>query len=164
MDNTPVDRGSASRMGGCRVGGAPAVTASAELSWFGRRGWGIHASAGYAAERYVEPMALRRTDRLAGQGGITQEAFAAFTHQERLSDAFTLDASLFRSFWFERSRLNVALLLRNLLGDSDMVYSGYESLRVRRIRSGDATFYTPQATRYSYVPPRSFYLTVSYRF
>lgn len=164
VDNTPVDRGSTSRMGGCRVGGAPAVTASAELSWFGRRGWGIHASAGYAAERYVEPMALRRTDRLAGQGGITREAFAAFTHQERLPDAFTLDASLFRSFWFERSRLTVALLLRNLLGDSDMVYNGYESLRVRRIRSGDATFYTPQATRYSYVPPRSFYVTVSCRF
>lgn len=164
VDNTPVDRGSTSRMNGCRVGGAPERTASAELSWFGRRGWGIHASTGYAGARYVEPMPLRRTDRLAGEAGITREAYAAFTRQERLPDAWTLDASLFRSFWFERSRLTVALLLRNLLGNSDLVYNGYESLRVRQIRSGDATFYTPQATRYSYVPPRSFYLTVSYRF
>lgn len=164
VDNTPVDRGSTSRMGGCRVGGAPELTASAEVSWFGRKGWGVQVSAGYAGMRYVEPMPLRRTDRLAGQGGITREAFEAFTHQERLPDAFTLDASLFKSFWFAQSRLTVSLLMRNLPGDSATVYHGYESLRVHRIRSGDTTFYTPQATRYINQLPRSFYLTVSYRF
>lgn len=164
VDNTPVLQGSVSRMGGCEVGGAPQLTATGELSWFGPRGWGLYASAGYAGRRFVEPMALRRTDRLAGQGGITAEAFAAFTEQERLADAFTLDATVFKSFWFERSRLTVTLQLRNLLGSDDTVYNGYESLRVRRIRSGDTTYYTPQATRYTYLLPRSFYLTVSYRF
>lgn len=164
VDNTPVDRGSVSRMGGCVVGGAPQLTASAEVSWFGRDGWGLHASAGYAGGRFVEPMPLRRTDRLAGQAGITAEAFEAFTCQERLPDAFTLDASLFKSFWFEHSRLTLGLLLKNLLGDSDTPYNGYESLRVRRLQSGDATAYVPQATRYSYLLPRSFYLTISYRF
>ena len=164
VDNTPVDRGSESRMGGCEVGGAPQLTASAELAWFGGRGWGIRASAGYAGRRYVEPMPLRRTDRVAGQAGVTPEAFAAFTRQERLGDAFMLDASLFKSFWFDRSRLSLSLLLRNLTGDSDTAYNGYESLRVRRIRSGDETFYTPHATRYSYLLPRSFYLTISYQF
>lgn len=164
VDNAPVDIGSESRMGGCRVGGAPQLTASAELAWFGPRGWGIRASSGYAGSRYVEPAVLRRTDRVAGQTGVTPEAFAAFTRQERLADAFTLDASLFKSFWFDRSRLTVSLLLRNLTGQSSTAYNGYESLRVRRIRSGDETFYTPHATRYSYLLPRSFYLTISYRF
>ena len=164
VDNTPVDRGSRSRMGGCAVGGAPQLTAAGELSWFGRRGWGVHLSAGYAGRRFVEPEPLRRTDRLAGQGGITPEAFAAFTCQERLPDAFTLDGSLFKTFWFSRSRLTVSLLLKNLLGDSDIPYNGYESLRVRRISSGDATYYTPHATRYMYLLPRTFYLTISYRF
>lgn len=164
VDNAPVDLDSESRMGGCRVGGAPQLTASAELAWFGPRGWGIRASSGYAGARYVEPMPLRRTDRVAGQTGVTPEAFAAFTRQERLADAFTLDASLFKSFWFDRSRLTVSLLLRNLTGQSSTAYNGYESLRVRRIRSGDETFYTPHATRYSYLLPRSFYLTISYRF
>lgn len=89
------------------------------------------------------PDALRRTDRIAGQGGITREAFEAFTRQERLADAFTLDASLFKSFYFDRSRLTAALMLRNLLGDADTPYGGYESLRVRRIRPGDDTLYTP---------------------
>lgn len=164
VDNTPVDRGSRSRMGGCAVGGAPQLTAAGELSWFGRRGWGVHLSTGYAGRRFVEPMPLRRTDRLAGQGGITPETCAAFIRQERLPDAFTLDGSLFKTFWFSRSRLTVSLLLKNLLGDSDIPYNGYESLRVRRISSGDATFYTPHATRYTYLLPRTFYLTVSYRF
>ena len=164
VDNTAVDQGSVSRMGGCEVGGSPQLTASAELSWFGPKGWGVRASAGYAGRRFVEPMPLRRTDRLAGQTGLTREAFESFTRQERLPDAFTVDASLFKSFYFGRSRLTVSLLLKNLLGDSDIVYNGYESLRVLRISSGDATFYTPHATRYTYLLPRSFYLTVSYRF
>lgn len=164
VDNSAVDLRAVSRMGGCETGGAPQLTATAELAWFGSRGWGCRASAGYAGRRYVEPMALRRTDRIAGQGGITREAFEAFTRQERLADAFTLDASLFKSFYFDRSRLTAALMLRNLLGDADTPYGGYESLRVRRIRPGDDTLYTPHAMRCTYAWPRSFYLTISYRF
>ena len=164
VDNSAVDLRAVSRMGGCETGGAPQLTAAAELAWFGTKGWGCRASAGYAGRRFVEPMPLRRTDRIAGQGGITREAFEAFTRQERLSDAFTLDASLFKSFYFDRSRLTAALMLRNLLGDADTPYGGYESLRVRRIRPGDDTLYMPHATRYTYAWPRSFYLTISYRF
>ncbi|MFQ8596802.1 MAG: TonB-dependent receptor, partial [Alistipes onderdonkii] len=115
---------------------------------FRPRGWGFRASAGYAGLRYVEPVPLRRTARIARQGGITREMFDAFTHQERLGDAFTFDASLFKSFYFGRSRLTASLMLRNLLGDADTVYSGYESLRVRRIRSGDALYFAPHATLY----------------
>lgn len=164
VDNTEVDVGATSHMGGCTIGGAPQLTAAAEGSWFGPKGWGVSASVGYAGMRYVEPMPLRRTDRIASQAGITPEAFESFTRQERLDDALTVDASLFKTFYFDRSRLTAALMLHNLLGTSDMVYNGYESLRVRRISSGDATFYTPHATRYTYALPRSFYFTISYRF
>lgn len=164
VDNAEVDVGATSHMGGCTIGGAPQVTASVEGSWFGPKGWGASASAGYAGMRYVEPMPLRRTDRIASQAGITPEAFESFTRQERLDDALTVDVSLFKTFYFDRSRLTAALMLHNLLGTNDMVYNGYESLRVRRISSGDTTFYTPHATRYTYALPRSFYITVSYRF
>ena len=164
VDNSAVDMRAVSRMGGCETGGAPQLTAVAELAWFGTKGWGCRASAGFAGRRFVEPMPLRRTDRIAGQAGITHEAFDAFTRQERLADAFTLDASFFKTVRFDRSRLTAALMLRNLLGDADTPYGGYESLRVRRIRPGDDTLYTPHATRYTYAWPRSFYLTISYRF
>ena len=164
VDNSAVDVQAVSRMGGCETGGAPQLTALAEIAWFGPKGWGCRASAGYAGRRYVEPMPLRRTDRIAGQGGITREFFDAFTRQERLPDAFTLDAALFKSFRFERSRLTASLMLRNLTGEADTVYGGYESLRVRRIRPGDDTLYAPHASRCTYAWPRSFYLTISYRF
>ena len=164
VDNSAVDVQAVSRMGGCETGGAPQLTALAEIAWFGPKGWGCRASAGYAGRRYVEPMPLRRTDRIAGQGGITREFFDAFTRQERLPDAFTLDAALFKSFRFERSRLTASLMLRNLTGEADTVYGGYESLRVRRIRPGDDTLYVPHASRCTYAWPRSFYLTISYRF
>ena len=54
---------------------------------------------------------------------------------------------------FDRSRLTAALMLRNLLGDADTPYGGYESLRVRRIRPGDDTLYTPHATLHLCVAP-----------
>lgn len=164
VDNTVVDARAVSRMGGCRTGGAPQLTACAEVGYFGPKGWGFRTSAGYAGARFVEPALLRRTARIAQQGGTTPEAFAAFTGQERLDDAFTLDASLFKSFYFGRSRLTAALLLRNLTGSDDTVYSGYESLRVRRVTAGDETRWRPHVTRYTYAYPRSFYLTISYSF
>ena len=55
-------------------------------------------------------------------------------------------------------------MLSNLLGTHDALYAGYESLRVRRSYSGDMTVHTPFDTRYMHAYPRSFYLTVSYRF
>ena len=55
-------------------------------------------------------------------------------------------------------------MLRNLTGEADTVYGGYESLRVRHIRPGDDTLYAPHASRCTYAWPRSFYLTISYRF
>lgn len=164
VDNSVVDARAESYLKGCTPGGAPQLTASAELGYYGPKGWGFKASTGYAGARYVEPSFVRRTERIARQGGLTPEMFDAFTRQERLDDALTLDAALFKTFWFDRSRLTASLILRNLPGDSDTVYSAYESQRVRRIRSGDTLFYAPHATRYTYAYPRSFYLTISYRF
>ena len=164
VDNTVVDMRAVSRMGGCVPGGVPGATACAELAYFGPKGWGLRLSAGYVGGRYAEPSFLRRTDRIASQGGTSPELFDAFVRQERLDDALTLGASLFKSFYFDRSRLVVALMLRNLLGGDDMVYSAYEAQRVRRIAAGDQTLWQPHATRLTYALPRSFYVTVSYRF
>lgn len=164
VDNTVVDNRAKSYVGGCETGGAPQLAGTAGVAYFGPKGWGFRAAANYAGRRYVEPAFLRRTERIARQAAGSSEAFEAFTAQERLDDAFTLDASAFKSFWFERSRLTLSLMLRNLLGDRRTFYNGYESLRVGRQRSGDTYVYAPHATRYTSVYPRSFYLTISYKF
>ncbi len=163
-DNTAVDIRAESYMGGCFVGGAPQATVAAGVLYFGPKGCGCRLSAGYAGQRYVEPVPLRRTVRIARQGGTTPEAFEAFMRQERLPDAFTVDASVFKSFYIGRSRLVASLVASNLLGNRHILYAGYESLRVRRITAGDAVAWWPQATRYTHAWPRSFRVTVSWSF
>lgn len=162
-DNTAVERGTTSRMGGCRTGGAPGLTGCAGVRYFGPKGWGFRLSAGYAGARYVEAAPLRRTERIVRLAGTTPEAFAALTEQERLADALTVDAALFRRFALGRSNLTAALMLRNLTGGTPR-YDGYESLRILTLRAGDAVSCAPHATRYTSAYPRSLYLTVAWRF
>lgn len=163
-DNRVIDAGSVSYLGGCRPGGVPQATATARASYFGPAGWGFRLSAGYAGGRWVEPDPLRRTQRIARQAGTTPEAFAAFVEQERLADAFTLDAAIFKRFRIGRdARLTLSLSLRNLTGDQ-APYGGYESPRIRRHYAGDTTGWEPQAPYYTYVYPRSFYLSAVCRF
>ncbi|MDE5963607.1 MAG: TonB-dependent receptor [Alistipes sp.] len=164
VDNTAIDTDAESYMGDCRPGGIPQGTACFGAGYFGPKGWGFRLSAGYVGGRYVEPEPVRRTQRIARQAGTTPETFDAFIEQERLKDAFTLDAALFKSFWLgAKSRLTITLMARNLTDDASE-YSGYESRRIRRRYAGDNTYREPQPNRYTYVYPRSFYLSVSCRF
>lgn len=162
-DNTLIDAGSQSYMNGCTQGGAPQLTGTAGFSYFGR-GWGFRLSASYAGFRYAEPDPLRRTARVAVQSAESPEAFRIFMEQERLSDAFTLDASVWKSFRFGSSRLTASLSACNLLNDTAAAYHAYESPRIRRIRSGSMTYYRPFDNRLTYAYGRSFFLSVSYEF
>lgn len=162
-DNAPIEVGGVSHMRDCRVGGAPEVTAVVAVRYYGPRGWGFRLSAGYAGNRYVDAAALRRTDRVAYQYGTTPEVFDAFTRQEGLPDAATLDLSLFKSIYFERSSLLLALYLNNLTGREQISY-GYESLRSQRFGTDTGALRMPQATRYLYTQPRTISLNVSWRF
>ena len=163
-DNRLIDDRAVSYLGNCRPGGVPQATAAAEVRYFGPKGWGFRCSAGYAGGRYAEPDPVRRTQRIARQAGTTPEAFAAFVGQERLADAFTLDAALFKQLRIgRRGSLMLTLSARNLTGGQAQ-YNGYESPRIRRRYAGDTAGWEPQATRYTYVYPRSFYLSAVCRF
>lgn len=122
------------------------------------------AEAAWTGNRFVEPSLVRRTSRIARQLAESPEAFELFTRQERLGDAFTLNVTLFKSFYFNASRLTLMLSVRNLLNDRDQLFSGYESPRVRRIRTADTYVYRPLDTRYLYAYPRTFYASISYKF
>ncbi|MDE5708942.1 MAG: TonB-dependent receptor, partial [Alistipes sp.] len=50
-DNAAVDIRAESYMGGCSAGGAPQLTAGAEATYFGPKGWGFRLSTGYAGIR-----------------------------------------------------------------------------------------------------------------
>lgn len=150
--------------GDCSVGNTPQLTGFAGLNYYGPKGWGVQAEAAWAGNRFVEPSLVRRTSRIARQQAESPEAFELFTRQERLGDALTLNVTLFKSFYFNASRLTLMLSVRNLLNDRDQLFSGYESPRVRRIRTADTYVYRPLDTRYLYAYPRTFYASISYKF
>ena len=62
------------------------------------------------------------------------------------------------------TRLVVSLSVRNLLGNDNMIYSGRESLRIYRKSIAGDYLYEPFPTRYTYAYPRTYYLSLTYRF
>lgn len=153
-----------SYMSGLRRGGTASVAATAGVHYFGRKGWYFSADASLVGGRRVAPSFHRRTSRVAVQASDSPETFALFTAQQRLDDAFAIDASAGRMWRLGTSRLSVTLSVRNLLDDRRTVYSAYESDRVRRLRSGAETFYRPFPASLLYAYGRSATLTVSYKF
>lgn len=162
-DNQLVEKDAVSHMRDCRVGGAPELTAALTVNYYAPKGWGVALSGGYAGGRYVDPSLLRRTDRVARQNGVAEEAFRDFTTQERLEDALTLDLSLYKRFYFARHALLLSLHANNLLGQEQIAY-GYESLRSMRVGKDTGALRMPQPSRYLYAMPRTVSLRISWQF
>ncbi len=161
-ENQIIDNGSTSYMNNYTVGNVPQITASARVDYFDARGWKFHVEAVYEGSRYVDPALSRRTLRIAHTLAESPEAFALITHQERLPDTFTLDATCSKSIHFNSHRLTFTLSIHNLLGARDQIYAGYESPRTPRYTAGDMYVYRPMPTRYLYAYPRTFYLSATF--
>lgn len=163
-DNSVVCNSSASYMSGCHVGGAPQATASASATYFARRGWIFSGGVNFTGGRYVDPSFIRRTERVARQGAVSEEIYEQFLEQQRLDNVTTLDCSVSKWFRVGQSRVSLSLMVKNLLGRDDIVYGGYESSRIRRYRSGEQMVYAPQDDIITYSYPRTFYGVVSWKF
>lgn len=181
-DNRIICENIDSFVGDCTTGGAPQILAATEISYF-NRGWGVNVGANYAGLRYVTPSFLRRTERVAYMAD-SPELFREFVSQERLRDAFTLGASLSKTFYLSRfdkriythptnprfidrhprSRITLFLSVRNLSGNRNIVYSGYESSRLHKQWIADGYTFRPQATRYLYAYPRTYYFAIRFTF
>lgn len=161
-DNRVLDRSKACLKNYHR-GNIPQVAGCAGVGYWGRRGWGFRLSAGYVAGRYGEVSALRRTMRVVRQADVTEEAAREMTRQQRIDDAFTLDASLSKTFFFGHSRMTAFVSVRNLTGCC-VPYAVYESSRLISHRVGDRHFRSPQPDHMTYSSPRSCFVSVSYHF
>ena len=161
-DGSLVSR-SVSYMTNCCLGGAPSLTASAEVTYFTYRGWIASCGVQGVAMRYVDPSPIRRTERVAKQASVSTEIYRSFILQHRLSDAVTVDASLSRWFNLGRSRLSATLSVRNLLGNRGIEYGGYEQSRIRNYQSGANRVYLPMDDVVMYSYPRTFYAVISWK-
>ncbi|MBP3482287.1 MAG: TonB-dependent receptor [Alistipes sp.] len=164
-DNEVICDRAVAHMGNCRLGAAPELAATADIVYM-NKGWGVRMTFNYAGLRYVEPTAMRRTDRVSRQGSVSEETYRRFVRQERLPDAITADAAVWKSFRLRKgsSRIVVSLSAANVAGSRDIVYNGRESARVRRTSVAGKYVYAPFPNTYLYAYPRTFRLSVTYRF
>ena len=161
-DNRVISSRSQSFMNDCFVGGAPMISGSAEITYL-NRGWVASIGAQALALRYVDASPIRRTERVARQASASEEIYREFMSQNRLNDAVTVDASLSRWFNIGASRLSLTLSVRNLLGNRNIVYGGYESSRIRNYMSGAQRIYAPQDDVLTYAYPRTYYVVLSWK-
>ena len=171
-----------SQVKGLSLGNAPQIVATVGLSYY-NKGWWASMNVNYAGLRYIEPSAVMRTERVLAMA-VSPEQRADLLAQERLRDDFTIDLSLSKSLYISRvskkiysttaaprfedkhprSRFIFRVGVRNLLGSTDIVYSGYESSRLQRYKLAGEYIYTRQASRYMYAYPRTFYGSINFVF
>ena len=160
-DNTLLSERSESYMGSVSLGGVPRLAALVSASYYGRS-WGLGCDASYAGWRYAHADYMRRTVRVAMQAADSEEAFDLFMAQERLSDLFRLDLSVWKRFRLgASSRLILSARIENLLGDDSTPYDAYESHRIRRLSVADGYTFRPFDNTRTYAAPRTFYLSAS---
>ena len=162
-DGSQVVAPTPSYMRGYRLGGTPQSVASAELSYRGRYMWMGSVGVNYVGDHYVTPSCLLRMPRIY-ELASSPEARVALTAQERLPDAFTINLWVMKSFRMGAHLLSVSGSVNNLTDRRKIVYSGYETTRVRRSVSGDVVQVAPLGNKYLYAYPRTYYLTVNFRF
>ena len=163
-DNSVICANSTSYVGECNMGGAPQISAVAQLTYLSYRGWAATCSVQAAAGRYADVSFVRRTERVARQASASAEIYQEFMQQQRFDDAMTIDASISRWFNLRHCRLSLTLAARNLLGQRDIVYGGYEQSRIRNYMSGSQRIYAPQPNIITYSYPRTWYGVISWKF
>lgn len=162
-DNTLISH-CHSQMQTCHIGGVPHIAGSATITYLDYSGWACSLGVNVAALRYVEPSFTRRSERVARQSATSEEIYREFISQEQLGDAATVDVSVSRWFNIRQSRLSLTLSVKNLLGHKNIIYSGYESSRIRHYRSGAQHIYRPQDNIITYAYPRTLYFVATWRF
>jgi hypothetical protein len=163
-DNSVICTNSTSYVGECNVGGAPQISGVAQLTYLSYRGWAATCSIQAAVGRYADVSFIRRTERVARQASASAEIYNEFMQQQRFDDAMTLDASISRWFNLRHCRLSLTVAARNLLGQRDIIYGGYEQSRIRNYMSGPQRIYAPQPNIITYSYPRTWYGVVSWKF
>ncbi|MDR2891061.1 MAG: hypothetical protein LBV18_05615 [Alistipes sp.] len=141
--------------------GLPEMVAGAEVAYSDRRRWRVSLSGEWMGSRYVEINPLYHSSRVAGINPAP-EIMALFTSQERLPDAFTLGASVSKGFVVGGGYLRVAASVRNLLS-ADIIHSGYEQMRIRRLGTGLDRTLVPFPSKYTHSWPATWSVTISYR-
>ena len=167
---------------GLHTGTTPQLSAIGQINYH-NRGWRASLEAEYHALRYIAPSLVRRTEDVLSHAA-TEEIRKQFISQQRLGDAFAMNATLSKSFYLSRfdrreysssaaprfvdrhprSRITLLLAVNNILGNENIVYRGYESSRIRKRYLWNDFNSIPLSSYLLYAYPRTYYLQVKFTF
>ena len=154
--------GSRSRLKGYNLATSPQRAVTGELR-YAPWGWITSFTASYMGGRYVDVSPLRRMERAYGLAE-SPEKHREFVDQERLGNAFVMNFFLLRSFPIRRGTLTVTASVNNLLGDTGIIYNGYEQMRIVKNGTAPNHNWKPFPSKYLYGYGRTWYLSLSYSF
>lgn len=146
-----------------RVGGTPQSVASIELRYSGSYGWLATASVNYTANSYVDINPVRRMSWVI-LAGTPPETVDLMATQERLPSAATVNLFLLKSFKLWKSDFYVIASVNNLFNNRNIIYSGYEQMRLRKQGRGLETTLAPFASKYLYAYGRTYFASINYKF
>jgi len=155
--------GSRSRLRGYSLATSPERVVTAEVR-YGGRGWLASLTGSYMGGRYVDVSPLRRMERAYGLAE-SPEKHREFVGQQRLGDAFIANLFVLRSFRMTGGgAVTLLASVNNLLGRDDIVYSGYEQMRIARGGSSPNHNWRPFPSKYLYAYGRTYFISASYAF
>lgn len=141
------------------VSGTPQTALSLGLK-YNINYWFFDVNANYFDQMYLDFNPLRRTKdaiyMISGDDPLLDE----ITKQEKLPDAFTLDASIGKSWKIKNYYLNLNFSVTNILDNQDLITGGYEQSRYDYKEHQVDKF----PSKYYYAYGRTFFLNLGFRF
>ncbi len=146
---------------GLYLGNSPQIVAVAALSLHTRKMFNAKLSANYTGQNYIDINPIFRSDAWDYLYASSKTSVPA---QERYDDAVTLSAEISKTFKIrKRYYLSAGVRVDNLLDNTSIVYSGYESSRRTVTEQKDGVVLTPHTSRYLYGYGRTFMLNISFK-
>lgn len=147
------------------VGGTPQTAGSLSINYNAPHMWFLELNGTWTGDAYIELSPIRH-EYMPGLAAYCEnkEAYEAkvreITNQEKLRDAFTLNLSIGKVFYFGSKMLNFNLSINNLLNKRNIQTGGYQQSRF------DYTDYNvgKYPNRYYYAQGIRIYANVGFRF
>lgn len=132
----------------------PQLLVSINATYSFQRQWRLEVEWAYADRRYVSINPLRRTDRVASLMP-SSEMLADCVNQERLPSASVFNVGVTKGFNLAGARFFVSLSVNNIFGRNNIIYGGYEPMRLEKSKALGSIRYKPFPARYNYSYPRT---------
>lgn len=147
-----------------RVESTPQLAANLGLSYRSRKNVYLSLDGNFYDNMYLSMNPLYRTDAVITPS-MTNEEILAIRSQEKFDNAFTLNASVGKSWYINRAyTLGFSLDVRNLLNNQNIKTGGYEQIRLLKNNDESIQKYEAFDAKYFYMFGTTYYLNVYFRF